>query len=53
MKAKLDSINCFKHFKSMSKTMFNATIQFFQCDRAKELVEGAFKNYLDCCGISL
>ena len=55
MKAKSDSVTCFKHGKSRGETMFNETkIRYFQCecDGARELTKGAFEEYLASCGIS-
>ncbi|OMO62984.1 Integrase, catalytic core [Corchorus capsularis] len=53
LKQRSDSLACFQTFKSMVENQFGHKIKFFQCDGAKELVEGVFKQFLDGHGISL
>ena len=53
MKRRSDSLACFTSFKNMGENQFNQRLKLFQCDGAKELVEGLFRSFLDANGISL
>jgi hypothetical protein len=53
MKRRSDSLACFTSFKNMGENQFNQRLQLFQCDGAKELVEGIFCSFLDANSISL
>ena len=53
MRRRFDSLACFTNFKNMGENQFNQRLQLFQCDGAKELVEGIFRSFLDANGISL
>jgi hypothetical protein len=51
VRAKSETINCFRHFKTMSENVLSAKIKYFQSDGALELTRGPFKHFLDECGI--
>jgi hypothetical protein len=53
MKCRSDSLACFTSFKNMGENQFNQGLKLFQCDGAKELVEGVFRSFLDTNDISL
>ena len=53
LKQRSDSLACFTNFKNMGENQFNQRLKLFQCDGAKELIEGQFRSFLDANGIYL